>query len=106
MGGNAQPQQPQYGGAPDLYRQYQQFAPGSAGAQDLTRQMQGSDNGAAFNANMKSAGWKMDDLGGGNYGYQQPQQSQSGGANAKGGGPPQAYQPGTRQQGQPGQNRK
>ena len=101
MGGNAQPQQPQYGGAPDLYRQYQQFQPGSNGAQDMIRQMQGSDNGAAFNANMKNAGYARSALNDGSFSYAQPQQPQQGTpqfardigqslfSNVRGGGQPQ-----------------
>ena len=71
-GANGPWAQPQYGGAPNLYRQYQQFQPGSIGSQDLIRQMQGTDNGAAFNANMKGAGYALNDQGGGVFSYQQP----------------------------------
>ena len=57
--------------AQNLWSQYQGAQPGQ-GRDDLIRQMQGTDNGAAFNANMKNGGWVRTDSPGGNYSYSQP----------------------------------
>jgi len=57
--------------AQNLWNQYQGAQPGQ-GRDDLIRQMQAGDNGAAFNANMKNGGWVRTDSPGGNYSYSQP----------------------------------
>ena len=56
----AQNPTPAFGGAPNLYRQYQGLARGGSPERDaMIRQMQGTDNGGQFNANMRAAGYQL-----------------------------------------------
>jgi hypothetical protein len=63
-------QQPQSGfqNAPGLYQQYQGMQPG-ADRDALVRQMQGSDQGAAFRAAMRGANYQLDQGPGGTFSY-------------------------------------
>jgi hypothetical protein len=91
-----------------LYRQYQQAGPGAA--QDaIVRQMQGTDNGAAYRAAMHQQGYQLNQAPGGAFSYSGgPQsgtqygldamknfQSQQNAGGTGQGPPPSAYQPGS-----------
>lgn len=71
--------------APDAYNQYQRLAPG-AERDSLVRQMQGNDNGAAFNSAMRNQGYMLNSAPGGAFSY-------TGGHQGAPGSTPQAASP-------------